>query len=389
MPEPEGENASLASLRIEPVASRHDLRRFLTMPAAIYRGDPHWVPPLLFERLEHLNAKENPFLAGIDVTYWVAFRGDRPVGRISAQVNAKHLARYQDATGHFGFLEAEDDREVFAALVETAQSWLRARGMRRIAGPFNLSINDECGLLVEGFDTPPNMMMGHGRPYYGPRLEEQGFAKAKDLICYDFDMTSELPEPALRMHARLAKMPGLTFRSLDMRRYQDEIRSICDIFNDAWSDNWGFIPFGEEEALFMAKSIRPLVGPDWFAIGEVEGEPAAMAVTLPNLNEAIRDLNGRLLPFGWAKLLWRLKVRGVRTGRMPLMGVRKKYHATAKGAALALGVMVKIHAYHRAHGKQRAELSWILEDNTRMHEMIRLVGAEPYKTYRIYEKSLA
>ncbi len=379
----------MTDLRIEPLEGSRDLKRFLEMPAPLYRSDPLWVAPLLLERQDHLNARKNPFLRGIEMAYWMAFRGDRCVGRISAQINEKHLERHKDQTGHFGFLEAEDDAEVFAGLIETAAGWLRAKGMGRMAGPFNPSINDECGLLIEGFDTGPNMMMGHNPPYYPARVEEQGFTKAKDLIAYWFDVQADLPPMATRVMARLERMDNVRIRPLDKKRFREDITTICDIFNDAWADNWGFIPFGEDEAQYMAKSIRPLVGPEWFAIGEIDGEPAAMVVTLPNLNDAIKGLNGRLLPFGWAKLLWRLKVQGVTNGRMPLMGVRKKYQGTAKGAALAMGVIGRIRDYHRAQGKTGAELSWVLENNQPMRDMIATVGAKPYKTYRIYEKPLA
>lgn len=379
----------MPTLRIEQVAGRAGLRRFLAMPGPLYADDPHWVHPLLIERLQHLDAARNPFLRGIDIAWFLAFRGDRCVGRISAQTNARHLERYRDATGHFGFIEGEDDPELFGALIGAAEGWLRERGMRRIAGPFNPSINDECGLLVEGFDTPPSMMMGHGRPYYAARLEEQGFAKARDLICYYFDVTADWPPAARRIVDRLARYPELAFRPLDMRRYPDEIGTICDIFNDAWAGNWGFVPFGADEARYMAKSIRPIVGSEFFAIGEVAGEPASMVVTLPNINEALVGLDGRLLPFNWARLLWRLKVRGVASGRMPLMGVRRRYQGTARGAALALGVIRRVRDYHRAHGRRHAELSWVLEDNEPMHQMIRLMGARPYKTYRLYSKDIA
>ncbi|MDX6748634.1 dATP pyrophosphohydrolase [Geminicoccaceae bacterium 1502E] len=379
----------MPELRIEQVAGRAGLRRFLEMPAHLYADDPNWVPPLILERLQHLDPGRNPFLRGIDIAWFLAFRDDRCVGRISAQTNAKHLERYADATGHFGFIEGENDPEVFAALVGAAEAWLRQRGMRRMAGPFNPSINDECGLLVEGFDKPPSMMMGHARPWYGPRLEEQGLAKARDLICYDFDVAADLPPAANRIIERLGRNPDLRVRPLDMRRYEEEIRTVCAIFNDAWAGNWGFIPFGEDEARYLAKAIRPIVDANYFAIGEYRGEPASMVVTLPNINEAIADLGGRLLPFGWAKLLWRLKVRGVESGRMPLMGVRREHQGTARGAALALGVIARVRDYHRARGRRRAELSWVLEDNEPMHQMIRLVGAHAYKTYRLYQKELA
>ncbi|HEX6112851.1 MAG TPA: hypothetical protein VFZ10_11105 [Geminicoccaceae bacterium] len=377
------------SLRIEAVEDRRALKRFLGMPARLYAGDPHWVAPLMFERLEHLNPKKNPYFEHAEVAYWLALRGERPVGRISAQVDRLHLERHRDATGQFGFLEAEDDPEVFAALFEAAETWLGRRGMRRATGPFSLSINDESGLLIDGFETPPYMMMGHGPRYYGPRVEQQGYRTAKNLVAYAFDVTAAPPPRARRMLDRLSRGAGLSYRPLDMRRFDHELQTVVDIFNDAWSDNWSFVPMTPAEVQYMGKSLKPILRSEYVWIGELDDQPAAMTVTLPNLNEAIRDLGGRLLPFGWAKLLWRLKVAGTRTARMPLMGVRKKYQGTPRGAALALGVIEAVRSWHAAHGAKEAELSWVLEDNRPTHEIIEMVGGRLYKTYRIYEKSLA
>jgi hypothetical protein len=232
------------------------------------------------------------------------------------------------------------------------------------------------------------MMMGHARRYYGPRVEEQGYRTVKNLIAYFYDGTAPPPR-AKRMFERLIRGAGLNFRPIEMRRFDAELDIIVDIFNDAWSDNWGFVPMTPAEVRYMGKNLKPLVRPEYAWIGEVEGEPAAMTVTLPNINEAIADLNGRLLPFGWAKLLWRLKVRGTRSGRMVLMGVRKRYQGSPRGAALALGVIEAVRSWHAAHGAREGELSWVLEDNRPTQDLLDLLGARAYKTYRIYEKSLA
>lgn len=375
-------------LRLEPVTDRAGLRTFIALTRTVYQDDPSWVQPLTLERLDHLNARKNPFLQAIEPRYWIARRGEQPVGRVSAQINRRHLERYGDATGHFGFLDAVDDPAVFAALLGAAESWLLEQGMARVTGPFNLSINDECGLLIEGFERPPNMMMGHARPYYHRHVEALGYTKAKDLIAYDFDVAAPWPPVTRRLLERLRGMPGVRIRPLDMRRYQEEIDTVCHIFNDAWADNWGFIPFGAEEARHLGKSLKPLVHPGSFAIGELDGEPVAFTATVPNLNELIRDLDGRLLPFGWARLLWRLKVQGATTGRMPLMGIARRLQGTSKGAALALGVIDAVKTYHQRLGYKRAELSWVLEDNKAVQGVIEAVGAVPYKRYRIYEKSL-
>ena len=376
------------TVRLEPVVGKKRLSEFIALTRHVYPDDPTWVQPLTLERLDHLNHAKNPFLRAIEARYWIAYRGEAAVGRISAQVNWRHLERHRDATGHFGFLDAIDDPEVFALLLGTAEAWLKEQGLERIAGPFSLSINDESGLLIEGFDTPPSMMMPHARPYYRGHVEALGYAKAKDLIAYDIDVTAPWPEPTRRLIARVEKNPAIRIRPLDMGRYQEEIRGIVAIFNDAWADNWGFVPFGEDEATYLAKSIRPLVTADSFAIGELDGEPVGMTVTLPNLNEAIAGLDGRLLPFGWLQLLWRLKVRGVRSGRMPLMGIAKRLQGTAKGAALALGMIERIRRHYMKLGYRHGELSWVLEDNRQVQAVIEATGAVPYKRYRVYEKTL-
>jgi hypothetical protein len=376
------------TVRLEPVVGKKGLRKFIALTRHVYAGDPTWVQPLTFERLDHLDQSKNPFLRAIEARYWIAYLGDVAVGRISAQINRRHLERHNDATGHFGFLDAVDDPQVFSALLGTAEAWLQENGLQRIAGPFNLSINDESGLLIEGFDTPPSMMMPHARPYYRKRVEALGYTKAKDLIAYDVDATTPWPAATQRLIARVEQMPGIRIRPLDMRRYQQEIRSIVAIFNDAWADNWGFVPFGEDEAGHLAKSIRPLVTADSFAIGELDGEPVGMTVTLPNLNEVIAGLDGRLLPFGWLQLLWRLKVRGVRSGRMPLMGIAKRLQGTTRGAALALGMIERIRRHYRDLGYRHGELSWVLEDNRQVQAVIGAIAAVPYKRYRVYEKML-
>lgn len=366
-----------------------DRDEFLRVPWAIYRQDSNWVPPLLAERRDHLNPQKNPFFDHAEAKFWLARRGALPVGRISAQVNHAHLKQHADATGHFGFFEAEDSAETFQALLGAAESWLREKGMRRMTGPFSLSINDESGLLVEGFDTPPSIMMGHARPYYGERLAAAGYRKAKDLICFRYMTDLDIPPQVAGFLKKAERLDNLVIRQLDKRRYRTELENIIDIFNDAWSDNWGFVPLSDAEIHHMAKLLKPLVRPQNFAIAEIDGVPVAMAVSLPNLNEAIADLDGRLLPFGWAKLLWRVRVRTPKTARMPLMGVRKKYQGSLIGAALAFAVIDAVRTAQKQAGVQMGELSWILEDNLPTRHMIEQFGGEAYKTYRIFERALA
>ncbi len=378
------------AVEILPVEGKAALDRFIRVPWRIYWDDSQWVPPLVFERRQHLDRKANPFFRHAEVQLWLALSGGTPVGRISAQIDQAALNQHQDATGHFGFLEAIDDAEVFAQLLGTAEAWLRQRGLVRVRGPFSLSINDESGLLVEGFERPPSLMMGHARPYYAERLEALGYAKVRDLIAYEFDMARDpLPESARRLIGRLEAQSGLTIRPLLMRRFDEDLKAVMGIFNDAWANNWGFVPFSQVEIAKVAKDLKPLIDAECVAIAEVEGEPAAFAVGLPNLNEAIADLDGALLPFGWAKLLYRLKAGKIRTARMPLMGVRRKFQGGTLGAALAFAVINRAHQGLRRRGFESAELSWVLEDNLQAQSIIETAGGRPYKTYRIYEKALA
>ncbi len=379
-----------ADITVRPVENGRLLKAFIRLPHRIYADDPAWVPPLDLERREHLSPRKNPFFEHGEATLFLAFRGDEPVGRISAQIDRLHLERHGDGTGFFGFLEAVDDQAVFDALFDAAAGWLRARGMGRMRGPFSFSINQESGLLVEGFAHPPVIMMGHARPYYDARVKACGFEKVMDLIAYDYPGLQPVPEAMARMLARLKEKGKLTVRPMDMRRLREELSLIMDIFNDAWAENWGFVPFTEREIRKLGDELKLIVSERDVWIAEYRGEPAAMVVTLPDINEYIRDFGGRLLPFNWLKLIWRLKFGGPpRTVRMPLMGVRRRYHGTAVGSALALAVIDAVRFYHAERGVQRGELSWILETNTRMRHMIEAVGGVPYKTYRIYEKAIA
>jgi hypothetical protein len=376
-----------SGLRLVEVSDRPALDRFIDLPRQLYSGQPGFVAPLAMERRDALGPK-NPYFRHARAQYWLALRGERPVGRISAQVDELSLARHGPTLGHFGLIDAEDDPAVFALLTGAAEGWLKAQGMDRVRGPFNLSVNEECGLLVEGFEGRSMLMMGYVPPYAGRRIEEQGYAKARDLIAFDYDLavTKRIDPRGLK---RVAGNTRINIRPLDMKNYRRDLALILDVFNDAWSENWGFVPFTEDEIVHAASSMRPLIIPRMVWLAEVDGQIAGMIVALPNLNDAIADLDGSLLPFGWAKLLWRLKVRGVRTARVPLFGVRRRYHRTPLGAALAGLLLQALRDNGVRHGFTHAELSWILEDNVAVRRVIEGVGGRRYKTYRIYEKALA
>jgi len=348
------------------------------------------VAPLFLERRIHFSRSHNPFFRHAKAAYWLALRNGEPVGRITAQIDSLHLAQHNDATGHFGFLEGIDDPAVFAALLAAAEAWLRSEGMRRCLGPVSFAMWDEPGLLVEGFDRPPNVMMGHALPYYEPRIVEQGYSQVQDLLAYEYPIHQDAPEQVRRLIERARQRREFTFRPIrDDRKHLDgEVALIHDILNDAWHDNWGFVPMTRAEIDDMVATFRLLLRPDAIVIGEYKGEPAGFAMMIPNLNEALAGLNGRLLPFGILKLLWRFKVRGVRSGRLALLGVRRKWWDTPVGAIVALLCIHEAKMSDFARPGTHAELSWILDSNERIKKVLALFGATVIKRYRIFGKSL-
>lgn len=378
----------MPAVEVVPVQSPQRLSAFLQVPKRIYADDPNWIAPLDLERRAHFNPKKNPYFEHAEGQLFLALLDGRPVGRISAHVDRLHLERYEDATGHFGFIEAIDRQSVFTALFSHAERWLKDRGLARVQGPFNFSINDECGLLVHGFDAPPAVLMGHARPYYAGRIAAAGYVKAKDLIAYHYDLHKPVPRAMSAMVAKTRNSRKLTVRPLSKRNLDRDLAIIVDIFNDAWSANWSFVPMTNAEIRNLGNVLKLLVNEEHVAIAFYQGEPAAMIVTLPDFNLMCRDLDGRLLPFGWAKLLWRAKVRTHEAFRVPLLGVRKKYRSSSIGTVLALMVIDAVNLFHRSRGTLKCELSWILEDNMSMRRLVEALGAVPYKTYRVYEKTL-
>jgi GNAT superfamily N-acetyltransferase len=373
-------------ITIVPVGSKAELDRFIRVPMRLSAGDPNYVAPLMIERQESLTAKGNPFFKHADVQFWLAVRNGRDVGRISAQID--HLnPQTQDGVGHFGMIAAEDDPAVFDALFAAAEDWLRDRGCTTALGPVNLSTNEEVGLLVEGHDSPPMFMMSHDARYAPARIEGAGYARAKDIYAYLCSVADDLPGPILR-RVRKGAADGVVLRQLDMKRFDAEVRTLTGILNDAWSGNWGFTPTTEDETQALANTLKLVIDPrlTWFA--EIDGEAAGFMVLLPNINEAIRDLKGNLFPFGWAKLIWRLKVKGVKTGRVPLMGVKRRFASTMRGQLLPFQLIDAVAQSARKLGYERYELSWVLEDNTAMRRICDAGGAKVYKTYRLYEKAL-
>ena len=376
----------MSGIQIIPVSGKKLLKRFILLPERLHKADPAYIAPLHMEREEALGHK-NPFFGHAEVQFWLAVKDGRDVGRISAQIDTLALSLNPDAPGLFGMLAAENDEEIFRILLETAANWLRERGMARMQGPFNLNINEETGALIDGFDTPPMLLMPHDLPYVAQQLEAMGMQKAKDVIAYLYDIRVEFPASVQRLLSR-ALPPGLTVRQLDMKRIKEEIKNVTSIFNDAWSQNWGFVPLTEEETDYLSKSLKPLLNPRLTSLVERNGEPVAFMIALPNLNEAIKGLNGKLLPLGWARLLWRLKVAGVKTARVPLMGVRRSAAKDLIGSLIPYLMIDMVRRDALTMGYTHIELSWILEDNMPMRRMIESMNAKPYKTYRVFEAAL-
>ncbi len=370
---------------IVPVSTKAELERFIRVPMRLMAREPNYIAPLMFERREALSPKVNPFFQHADYQFWLARKDGRDVGRISAQVD--HLAKTDPDAGYFGMIAAEDDPEVFAALFQVAEDWLRQRGFKAAMGPFNLATSEEVGLLVEGFDTPPMVMMGHDPRWTERRLQELGYAKAKDVYAYINAHNFRFSEGVERRLAR-GLPAGAALRRVRMNRFDEEVKILADIVNDAWSENWGGLSLTEAETKHLGESLKLILIPDWIWFYEIDGEPAGFIVMLPDINEAIHDLNGKILPFGWAKLLWRLKVKGPSRARVPLMGVRKKFARDRRGmmAPFFLSDAVRREAVKR--GLRQAEYSWILEDNHAMRHILEGLDARIYKTYRIYRKEL-
>lgn len=373
------------TIALETLDSPGQLKGFLAVPRRVYADDPAWIAPLDVEQRQRFSPK-NHFFQHARWRGWVAHRDGQAVGRITAQIDELHQAQHGDRLGYFGMIEAVDDPEVFHRLFAAAESWLREHGMVRVRGPLNLHINEEVGLLVDGFDTPPFVLMGHARPWYGPHIEALGYRGARDLLAYHVRPDFDAPRVMTRLAERVSDR--VIVRKLDRSRLQQDATVMREVFNDAWQNNWGFVPLDPEDWAETVATLTKLMPDDYIQIAEYDGEPVAFIVALPNINEAARDLDGKLLPFGWLKLLWRLKVRHPRTARVPLMGVRREFQHSRLGPTLAFMVIDAVRKALHARGVLDVEMGWILEDNDGMRNIIETIGGQAYKRYRVYEKDL-
>jgi hypothetical protein len=376
------------TVTIRPVEDAADRKAFVDLAYALNADDPNWVPPLKTEVHGLIDPRTNPWFAHAEARFFLAEREGRPVGRISAQVDQLVLEHMGAGIGQWGMFEAAD-AEAAAELIHRAEAWLRGRDMTRSMGPFSLSIWDEPGLLIKGHDHPPMVMMGHNKPEYEAWVEAAGYVKAKDLFTYDLEVTAPFPPIVQRIVAAGEKNPRITIRRTVKKRFEAEAALLLGILNDAWSDNWGFIPLTEAEIAYAGKKLKPIVLEDMILVAEYDGEPVAFMMALPDINQFLGDLDGSLFPFGWAKLLWRLRRMRPTGGRVPLMGVVKRLHGTRLASQLAFMMIEQIRKAGTGHyGISRAEVGWVLEDNGPMISIAEAIESDVNRIYRIYEKPL-
>jgi len=366
-----------------------DIKDFLRAGYIVLGDDPSWVAPLTTEVEGLLNPGKNPFFKHAEATLFTAWRGGKLVGRCSAQIDREHLRVHGDDAGFFGFFDTLDDQEAATALLEAAANWLRERGMKAMRGPFNLSINHECGLLVDGFEHPNVVMMPQSRSWQAALAEGAGLSGIKDLLSWRYDVTAELPARAKRAWEQIDALPEVTFRSVRRKKMHDELKIVLEIFNDAWQHNWGFVPLTDAEISKTAEDMKLLIDEDIAFFAEINGRPVAMCVCVPNLNEASRDIGGKIMnPINALKLLWRLKVSGTRSARLILLGIRTELRGVKKYGALSTAIYAELVRRGRAKGYEWAELGWTLEDNQPINLGIRAMRGRVYKTYRLYEKNI-
>ena len=375
------------SVEIKQHQPGKDLKDFIQVAFEVYRDDPAWVPPLHMEITDRLTPEKNPFFEHAEVALFTAWKDGKAVGRISAQIDHEHLRIHEDNAGFFGFFDTVDDQEVASALLAAAEDWLAGRGMTVMRGPFSLSINEETGLLVEGFDSPPTIMSPHHRSYQGALAEAAGLQKVKD--CYGWKhQVVPAPARAQRAWEAITSLPEVRFRSVSPRNLKKEVRDILDVFNDAWQHNWGFVPATDAEAKKMAADLQLILDKELSFFAEIDGQPVAICVCLPNLNEVIFDFGGKLNPVTVGKLIWRLKIRRPKSARLMLLGIRTDLRGKKRYAPLAMAVIAELVRRGLKQGYEWAELGWTLEDNRLINAAIRSMGATIYKRYRLFEKPI-
>jgi hypothetical protein len=385
--------ATMPALSIRPISSKADRKKFIDLPFRLYKDDPNWIPPLKGEALGLITPEKNGWFSHAEAQLFLAERDGRVVGRISAHIDTLALTMpaqqgFGPGCGQFGLLDAEDETAA-KALINAAEGWLRVKDMTRVLGPISMSIWEEPGLLIEGYDHPPTIMMGHAKPEYRGWIEGAGYAPVKKLYTYDLDITQEFPPIVKRIIQSGERNERIRIREVDKSKFDEEAAIILAILNDAWSDNWGFVPLTPPEIADVGVKLKPIVFNDLIRIAELDGKPVAFMITLPDLNEAIAPLKGNLLPFGWAKLLLWLRKPKVRTMRVPLMGVIKELQSSRMASQLAFMMIEYIRrASVTRYGASRGEIGWVLDDNQGMNAIAETIHSRVNKVYQIYEKTL-
>ncbi len=380
------------AIDVREVASKKEQEVFLHVPWTLgMKSDPLWVPPLLDDYRRLLDPKKSPFLKHGELAAFIAWHDGKPVGRITAQTDADFDKQWPAEKGVacFGFFDSKDDPAVAKALFDGAEAWARARGRTRLRGPLTLDAKGEAGVLIDGFDTPPRIGMPHNKPYVGALIESAGYAKAKDLFCWWYTSGS-IDERTRRIAERTRSLPNVRVRPMDLKEFRREVDIIQDIYNSAWSTNWGFTPFTSEELEIIASEYKMFVDTEIALIAEVDGKPAAMCFAIPDVNELVKDFDGELMrrPLNLVKLLWRLKFARPKHARLIMLGVKEEFRASHKYGTLAAVLYVEVAERGARRGYLGGELGWTLEDNVMINRGIERMGARKYKTYRVYERAI-
>jgi hypothetical protein len=376
----------IVSIEIRRTELGGNIKDFLDVVDMIYAQDPNYVRSLDFDIKGRLSPK-SPFWQHAEGTIFTAYRDGAPAGRITAQIDRSWNDRYGTKAGFFGFLDTIEDQSVCTALLRAAEEFCRGKEMTEIIGPMSLNSNEEMGCLIDGFDKPPMVFMPHHRTYQGRLIEGAGYVKEKDVFAWRY-VVGPLPPRAQRANEAIRALPEVTCRHIDKTKIEREVELVMEIFNDAWSEHWGFVPLTRAELKKLADDFKLILVPELTFIVSIDGEPAAFAIAVPNLNEHLRGLSGKLFPTGALSLLWGLKVKGTKTARLALLGVRKKFRSTKKYGALSTYMYAELAKSGQRLGIDWGELSWTLEDNTPVNLGIKLMGGTVYKTYRVYKKGL-
>ncbi|MBD3413984.1 MAG: hypothetical protein GF421_06105 [Candidatus Aminicenantes bacterium] len=373
----------MPDVQIKKVDSKKDRNTFIRFPWKVYKGDPYWVPPLISDVKERIDKDKHPFFEHADMDLFLAYEGKDLKGRVAAVIDQNHNERYNEKVVFFGFYESIDDDEVAKALLDQVCEWGKEKGMNILRGPVNASLNDECAFLLEGFDSSPVIMMSYNPPYYLDLMEKYGMKKEKDLFAFLMEENETANRKLETIVKKVERQTRLNLRSVDLKRVDEEAEKIKHIYNQGWENNWGFVPWTEKEMEHMAKKLKQIADPDLIVLAEEKnGKPVGFGFALPNYNELLKEMNGRLFPFGFIKfLLNRKKIRGI---RVLVFGIIREYRMTG----LSYLLYSKLYKNALRKGYQWAETSWQLEDNEAVNKFVMSIGGRVYKKYRIYQKNI-